>query len=80
MRRMFSLKQLQEIAKSTIENASEINLSGVLNSPWEYTQDLEIRAAWLNGCTVGNQYAKLLIKNGIAYIVISIEVVNNTDN
>ena len=73
MRRMYSEKQIDSQIKEVI-NSGE----AVINSKWEYEQDLEFEATWLNGCVIGNKYAKLLEKNGVLYIVVSLELINET--
>lgn len=52
----------------------------VINGAWEEDIDLTIANNWLNGLEVVNGYSKALIKNGVMYIVLSLQLKNNTEN
>ena len=55
--------------------------NNIINSEWEKEINLEIRSDYLNGITISEtQYCKLLIKNGVAYIVLSFGLANETES
>ena len=74
MRRMYSEKQIKEIIRQLLSSGKE-----TIEGKWEYELDLTLKDTWLNGLTANDYYAKLMIKNGVAYMVISVILANETE-
>ena len=58
----------------------DLSVTGKINSAWEYEKSLTINPDWLNGLTLVSSFAKLQVKNGVVYIVISALLKNETEN
>ena len=80
MRRMFSKKEIEEIALEKLKT-SDVKAKTLEQSEYNYDSgNIELNPNWLNGVTATKSFLKFVVINKVFYVVISLILENETEN
>ena len=79
MKRMHTDREIRALAVDSVENKAVLNVQS-LNVKGDFIKDMSVSDSWLNGLAASNKYAKIMVKNGVLYMVLSLRVTNNTES
>ena len=67
------------MAVDSVENKPTLKVQD-LEVKGDFVKDMNLVNTWLNGLTASNTYAKIMVKNGVLYMVVSTRLTNSTES